>query len=122
MPIVTVEIVANPGRQLEHNLTQWLADALGHALHSPPGRTWVRLRILQSNEYAENEVPVDVAESPVFVTILERQASVGAALEGIVTAVTQAVANVLGRPASCVHVEFAPAAAGRVSFGGTLVR
>jgi phenylpyruvate tautomerase PptA (4-oxalocrotonate tautomerase family) len=122
MPIVTVEIVANPGRPLEHNLSQSLADALGHALRSPAGQTWVRLRMLQSNEYAENGVLVDAAEAPVFVTVVERQPSVGAALQSNVTAITQAVANVLGRPASCVHVEFAPAAAGRVSFGGTLVR
>jgi phenylpyruvate tautomerase PptA (4-oxalocrotonate tautomerase family) len=121
MPIVTVEIVSDPGRQLEHNLTQLLADAIGHVLHSPHGQTWVRLWMLQRNEYAENGVLVDAGELPVFVTVLERQVSAGAVLRGNVTAITQAVADVLDRPVSCVHVEFAPAAAGRVSFGGKLV-
>ena len=122
MPIVTVELVADPGRRLEQNLTQSLADAIGHALHSPPGHTWVRLRTLHHDEYAENGVPVDADELPVFVTVLERQVSAVAVLQGSITAITQAVASVLGRPASCVHVEFAPAAAGRVSFGGKLVQ
>lgn len=121
MPIVTVELVADPDRPLEHNLTQALADAIGRVLNSPRGHTWVRLRSLQRNEYAENDALVDAAELPVFVTVLERQVAAGTVLQGEVTALTEAVAHVLGRPATCVHVEYAPAAAGRISFGGRLV-
>ena len=121
MPIVTVEVVADPDRRLEHNLTQSLADAIGRALRSPPGQTWVRLRMLQRNEYAENGALVDAAELPIFVTLLERQPPTGAELQAEVTALTHAVAQVIARPAGSVHVEYAPAAAGRISFGGKLV-
>ena len=121
MPIVTVEIVADPDRRLEHNLTQSLADAIGRVLRSPPGQTWVRLRTLQRNEYAENEALVDAAELPIFVTLLERRPHTGAELQAEVTALTHAIAQVIGRPAASVHVEYAPAAAGRISFGGKLV-
>ena len=122
MPIVSVEVVADRGRMLEPNLTQSLADAVGRVLNSPPGQTWIRLRWLWREEYAENEALVYSAELPVFVTILERQPPAGALLQAEVTALTHAIAQVIGRPAACVHVEYAPAAAGRVSFGGRLVQ
>jgi len=122
MPIVTVELVVDPDRAPERNLTQSLADAVGRVLKSPPGQTWIRLRLLGRDEYAENEVLVDSVELPVFVTVLERQPPAGAMLLAEVTALTHAIAYVIGRPAACVHVEYAPAAAGRVSFGGKLVQ
>jgi phenylpyruvate tautomerase PptA (4-oxalocrotonate tautomerase family) len=121
MPIVTVELVADPDRPLGHTLTQALADSIGRVLNSQRGQTWVRLRSLRRDEYAENDALVDAAELPVFVTVLERQVSAGAVLQREVTALTQAVAHILGRPATCVHVEYAPAAAGRIAFGGRLV-
>jgi phenylpyruvate tautomerase PptA (4-oxalocrotonate tautomerase family) len=122
MPIVTVEVVASGNDAMEHDIAQLLADAIGHALKSPPGQTWVRIRSLARNQYAENESFLDAAELPVFVTILKRHSPRRAELEGEVTAVTRAVAQVIGRPATCVHVEYAPAAAGRLSFGGVLVK
>jgi phenylpyruvate tautomerase PptA (4-oxalocrotonate tautomerase family) len=122
MPIVTVHIVANTERPLDHNLAQALADAVGRALESPPGQTWVRLRSLSRDEYAENESVVDASELPVFVSILERQPPTGAKLQAEVNALTRAVAHVVGRPATRVHIEYAPAAAGRISFGGKLVQ
>ena len=122
MPIVTVELVADPDRPLEHNLTQSLADTVGRVLNSPPGQAWVRLRSLQRDEYAENDALVDAALLPVFVTLLERQPPTGAELQAEVAALTHAIAQVIGRPAVCVHIEYAPAAVGRVSFGGKLVQ
>ena len=122
MPIVTVEVVADPDRVLEHSLTQSLADAVGRVLQSPPGQTWIRLRSLRRDEYAENEASVESADLPVFVTVLERQPPAGAMLQAEVTALTHAIAHIIGRPAAYVHVEYAPAAVGRVSFGGKLVR
>jgi hypothetical protein len=59
---------------------------------------------------------------PVFVTVLVRQSPVGADLQAEVAALTQAIAQVVRRPGTSVHLEYAPAAAGRVSFGGKLVR
>jgi phenylpyruvate tautomerase PptA (4-oxalocrotonate tautomerase family) len=122
MPIVTVEVVADPDRVLEHSLPQSLADAVGRVLKSPPGQTWIRLRSLRRDEYAENEAIVDSAELPVFVSVLERQPLAGATLQAEVTALTLAIAHVIGRPVTCVHVEYAPAAVGRAAFGGKLVQ
>ena len=121
MPIVTVELVVAEGHALPHDLAQALADAVGHALDSPSGQTWIRLRALAHNAYAENESLVHADELPVFVAVLKRQLPSGAVLHAEVAALTQAVAQVVRRPATSVHVEYAPAAAGRLSFGGKLV-
>ena len=67
MPIVTVELVADPDRPLEPGLTQRLADSIGGILNSPSGQTWIRLRSYRRDEYAENNAPVAAAELPVFV-------------------------------------------------------
>lgn len=122
MPVVTIEVVADIDRAVETNLARSLADAVGRALISPPGQTWVRLRSLPRNQYAENESPVGAGESPVFVTILERLPPSGTELQSEVTEVTRAIAQTLDRPTTCVHIEYAPAAIGRVSFGGQLVK
>ena len=121
MPIVTVEVVAD-ANAMAPDVAQALADAVGRALKSPPGQTWVRVGSLARDRYAENEAALDVAQLPVFVTILKKQIPPRAELDGEVTALTEAVARVIGRPAACVHVEYAPAAAGRLAFGGILVQ
>ena len=97
MPIVTVEIVADGDDTPARDLTQALADAVGRALRSPPGQTWVRVRSLAHGAYAENEAMLDRSAMPVFVTVLERQPAVAADLQPEVTALTQAIA---GRRAS----------------------
>jgi phenylpyruvate tautomerase PptA (4-oxalocrotonate tautomerase family) len=122
MPIVTVELVVDPDRALGPSLAQSLANAIGHALDSPPGQTWVRLRSLERNGYAENESVVDAGRLPVFVTVLKRQVPLGAELQAEVASLTQAIAQVVGRPVASVHVEYAAAAANRVAFGGKLVQ
>ncbi len=122
MPIVTVEVVAGANDAVAHGLAQLLADAIGRALNSPPGQTWVRVRSLPRKQYAENEALPDTANLPVFVTVLKRQPPQGSQLESEVAALTRSVAQVIERPASCVHIEYAPAALGRLSFGGTLVQ
>jgi phenylpyruvate tautomerase PptA (4-oxalocrotonate tautomerase family) len=121
MPVVTVELVAGANRALEDNLAQSLADAVGRVFNSPSGQTWVRLRSLGCNEYAENGSKVEAEELPVFVTVLKRHLPLDAELQAEVAALARAIAQVLHRPVDCVHVEYAPAAAGRVSFGGKLV-
>ena len=121
MPIVTVELVADPDRPLEPGLTQLLADSVGSVLNSPSGQTWIRLRSCRRDEYAENNAPVAADELPVFVTLLQRKPPAGAQLRSEVAELTRVIAQVIGRPSSCVHIEYAPAAAGRMSFGGELV-
>ena len=122
MPIVTVELVVETDRSVEPRLAQSIADAVGGALDSPPGQTWVRVHTLGRHEYAENARSVQPHQLPVFVTILKRQVPVGAQLHAEVEALTQAIALAVGRPASCVHVEYAPPAVNRLSFGGKLVQ
>jgi len=122
MPIVTVELVVDTDHALKPGLAQSLANAIGHALDSPPGRTWVRLHSLERGDYAENERRVDAGEFPVFVTVLKRQVPLGAELQAEVASLTQAIAQVIGRPVASVHVEYAAAAANRLAFGGKLVQ
>ncbi|MEO8344645.1 MAG: hypothetical protein ABI607_03020 [Betaproteobacteria bacterium] len=122
MPIVTIEVVAPADSAAVPGLAQLLADAVGLVINSPPGQTWVRVRAVPLAQYAENLTTPDPANLPVFVTILKRHPPQGAELELEVTALTRAVAKVIVRPSHCVHIEYAPAALGRLSFGGTLVQ
>lgn len=119
MPLVDVEVIGSVAAR--ESLANALADALGRALGSPAGHTWVRLRCLRGEDYAENGVPAADAPSPVFVTVTAAAPPRGSALREEARRVAQAVAQVSGRPLERVHVEYAPPAAGRMAFGGTLV-
>lgn len=121
MPIVDIELVAGPDVSVAAGLAQALADVVGRALQSPPGQTWVRLRVLARDRYAENESTLETSAGPVFVTVLRRTLPAKAEMAAEVAALTPAIATAVHRPASCVHIEYAPAAGGRVAFGGTLV-
>jgi len=121
MPIIDVEIVVAPNGPVGAGLAQSLADAVGLALGSPAGQTWVRLRLLAREHYAENESSLASTELPVFVTVLKRALPGQAEMTDEITRLTESVANVLGRNRNRVHVEYAPAASGRLAFGGKLV-
>ena len=121
MPIVEIELVAGASSVAAPGLAQSLADAVGRTLQSPPGHTWVRLHVLERNHYAENESSLEPTELPVFVTVLKRALPEGAELVGEMMALAGAIAAVTGRAMSCVHIEYAPAASGRLGFGGQLV-
>jgi phenylpyruvate tautomerase PptA (4-oxalocrotonate tautomerase family) len=119
MPIVDVELVgaADP----DPTLACRLASALGRVFGSPPGRTWVRLRRLPASDYAENDAPLGAGEAPVFVTVLHAHPPTGEALQRELAVLTATVAAGVARPAERVHVQYAPAAAGRQAFGGQMV-
>ena len=121
MPIVDVELVAAPGDRLAEGLAQSLADVVGRTLQSPAGQTWVRVRVLAREHYAENASPVPETDLPVFVTVLKLDLPERAQSASEIPALTRAVAGILGRAESCVHVEYAPAARGRLAFGGKLI-
>ena len=121
MPIVDIELVGAddaPGMAMP---AQRLADAIGQALRSPPGHTWVRLRTLDRTAYAENGAAVAANEGPAFVTVLHAHPPTGPALAAEVAALTRTIANCIGRSPDRVHVQYAAAAAGRQAFGGRLV-
>ncbi|MEO5764832.1 MAG: hypothetical protein ABIR52_05940 [Casimicrobiaceae bacterium] len=121
MPIVDVTLVVELDVELAPDLARLLADGIGRALKSPPGQTWVRLHVLAPDRYAENQSTPQANDLPVFANVLQRQLAQASELEREISALTEAIAQSTARPPACVHVEFAPAAAGRLSFGGKLV-
>ena len=122
MPVVEIEVICQSETEFAKVAARPLADALGQAFGSAPGHTWVKLRYLSSQQYAENETVVQASELPVFVSVLHAHLPQSEALAGQAKAITLAVAQCLGRTPDCVHVQYAPAAAGRQAFGGTAVR
>ena len=122
MPIIDIELVCASEAQFRAVSASELADALGDLLGCAPGRAWIRLRCLGSDCYAENRAQLAPAELPVFVTVLLATLPPPAEVAAQLEALTRAVAAVVRRPAERVHVQVAPAAAGRQAFGGRLVR
>ncbi len=121
MPIVDIEIVGSLSGADPGTLAQALADATGAALAAAPGTTWVRVRTLATDAYAESGGAPD-GDAPVFVTITCRSLPAPAALATEAAAVCAAVARATGRARERVHVEYAPPAAGRIAFGGVLAQ
>ena len=117
MPIIDLEIVGDAPLPA----AQPIADALGALLGTPPGRTWLRVRRLPADCYAENDGPVTGSDLPVFVTVLHADPPAGAARVAEMSALTAAIARALACDPACVHVQYAPAEAGRQAFGGRLV-
>jgi hypothetical protein len=102
-------------------VAQRVADALGGVFGSEPGRTWVRVRGLDAARYAENGEAVPADGLPAFVTVLHARPPQGPARAEEALAITNAVAQATDRNPYRVHVQYAPAAAGRQAFGGRLV-
>lgn len=121
MPILEVEIVVSASEHVDAGLAPALAEAAGEVLGTSPGRTWVRLRKLSLQDYAEQGGGPPAGTRPVFVTVLKARHPQHGELEAEVARLTQAIARVCGRPAENVHLIYAPHGAGRVAFGGTLV-
>ena len=116
MPIVDIDIVDGT---LTKKTTQALADAVGQAFGAAPGKVWVRSRILPATGYAENGA--QPAPRPVFVTVTASAPPQGDELKAVIGRIVADVARLTNRPRDNVHVEFAPAAKGRIAFGGRLV-
>jgi phenylpyruvate tautomerase PptA (4-oxalocrotonate tautomerase family) len=123
MPILRVEVVADPETGLEPTLAQRLADEAGRVLGAEPGTTWVTVEVIPSARYAESGAPTarEVGYRPVFVRVLKRAWPEVPARAAEVGALTAAMAEICGRPRSEVHVIYEPPGGGRVAFGGALV-
>jgi phenylpyruvate tautomerase PptA (4-oxalocrotonate tautomerase family) len=122
MPIVDIEMVCSTPEDFAAASAAQLASALGEVFKTPAGRTWVRLHLLQSSCYAENDAPLSPQELPVFVTVLHAHPPQNDARAKEVMEVTRCIASCVERPPERVHVQYEPAAAGRQAFGGRLVQ
>lgn len=121
MPIVDVEIVRRPGEVQPPDLAKAIADHVGEIFRTPVGTTWVKLRWLLSENYAENATTHELAFFPVFVTILKASQLERSALQEEITLLTRALAILCQRPEQNVHILYLPPAAGRIAFGGKLI-
>jgi phenylpyruvate tautomerase PptA (4-oxalocrotonate tautomerase family) len=123
MPILRLDIVENDtdtpcyGRQV----IQELADGLGSLFGTGPAGTWVQVRYLPRDSYAENDTVLDGDVLPVFVHVLKARVPEPPSLRTEAAAIAALVARVLDRPQDNVHVIYEPPGAGRVAFGGKLV-
>lgn len=120
MPILQVEIVGKPAA-VRGSLARRIADAAARVLKTPPGRVWVRLRVLSRGDYAECGGPVPAAVKPVFVNLLLAKAAPQKARLKEASALANAVAKVCARPSENVHIFYDPPAAGRAAFSGELL-
>jgi len=120
MPIVDIEIVLRPNETLRKEMVTDLADELGEILQSPQGGTWVRVRGLPADHYAENGGMPEGAY-PVFVSIIKSELPTRDEMQKEVEKITGAVAQICGRPSENVHVIYQPQGKGRVAFGGKIV-
>lgn len=122
MPILNIELVASDSTQaLPADLTQSLADAVAEVFGTPQGSVWVKVRVIPSTQYAEdNGTPLGVY--PVFVTVLKSRVPDRSELENEIAQLTEVIAKVLNRPDTNVHIFYQPDGAGRVAFGGKLVK
>ena len=121
MPIVDVEIVLLPEESMRLGLAAEIADRSGQVFGSPPGSTWVKLRAIPCDHYAENGGGPPDGVYPVFVSVLKARLPSPEVLRAEVGGLTAAIAEATGRPTENVHIAYLPAGASRVAFGGNLV-
>ena len=121
MPILNVEIVTGPGEVLGPGLAARIADRAGAILESRPGGTWVTVRALSHQQYAESGGGPEPGVRPVFVTVLKAKVGSKEALAAEARALAAAIGEICGRPAENVHLIYQPDGAGRVAFGGKVV-
>ena len=120
MPIIDVEIVGPITEAVRAGLAQRIADAAGAALNSGPQGTWVKVRYLAEDAYAENDGSPRDGGQPVFVSVLVAELADRTLLSEQAVRLASAVAVGCGRSTASVHIIFEPAGAGRVAFGGQL--
>ena len=120
MPIVDIEIIPKPEEIIRDEIVQELADQLGEIFGSPKGGTWVKIRELTENHYAENGGKEE-GVYPIFVSVLKSRLPSPDELQKEVKRITGAVAQICGRSTENVHVIYHSEGKGRVAFGGKIV-
>jgi phenylpyruvate tautomerase PptA (4-oxalocrotonate tautomerase family) len=119
MPIFEVDFVGPVYDNVRRVLARRIADAAATVLGSPPRSTWVRVRFVTADEYAENE-GAEPGVFPVIVKVLEADPPHGDDLAAEAARLTEAIAAACARPAENVHLLYDPPGRGRVAFGGQL--
>jgi phenylpyruvate tautomerase PptA (4-oxalocrotonate tautomerase family) len=122
MPILDVEIVVRPNESLPRELAAELANRAGEIFGAPPGTTWVKVRSIARKNYAENGAGPPEGVFPVFVSVLKVKLPPPDTIQIEVVRLTEAIAQVCARPKENVHIVYLPEGAGRVAFGGKVVR
>jgi phenylpyruvate tautomerase PptA (4-oxalocrotonate tautomerase family) len=120
MPIIDVEIVNKAGEDnsLKRGLAQEIADRAGAIFGSAPGQTWVKVRTLPWEQYAEQGGGPPEGVSPVFVSVLKANWPEREEMARESQALAEVIVRICGRPADNVHILYFPPAAGRIAFGG----
>ena len=119
MPILDIEIILRPAERLDSDLSFRLAQACAEILHSKPRGTWVKLRTLESNQYAENGAQPGNDVFPVFVNVLKYVLDPDLMAEEA-RRLAEAIGIICNRPKENVHIFFQPEGRGRVAFGGEI--
>ncbi len=120
MPIVEVEIVMSPVELLDASHAALVAERLGEIFDSAPGTTWVKLRKIARQHYAENGGGPPMGTLPIFVSILKQEMPAKNQLRDEIRLLTTAIAEICDRPEQNVHILYLPEAAGRIAFGGNM--
>jgi phenylpyruvate tautomerase PptA (4-oxalocrotonate tautomerase family) len=120
MPILDVFVVVPEGNRRPAANAKTLANAVAAVFGADPGTVWVRVQALPQSMYAENGDDED--PSPVFIKVQHADMKAPEHLEREARELAQIVAACLGCQTELVHIEYAPAARGRIAFGGRLLR
>lgn len=122
MAIVDIELVIQEGRDsyLSQEQTRSIANTLGRIFETKPNRTWVRIRYLPSEQYAENEAPEGPAVLPTFITILKNRPPEPGLMASQMLAIAQGLSPIINRPAGSIHILYEASALGRLGVGGIL--
>ncbi len=120
MPIIRIDLVVEDHeKRVTPAILRLLTDQLGEHFCSEAGGTWVSLRYMGLDSYAENGRP-DLSIRPTLVSILQYRRPDRDQLKAEAFKLTQLIAKVLNRPAENVHLIYEPHGQGRVVFGGEL--
>ena len=120
MPIFNIEIVSFAREQQEAALAGIIADKAGDIFSSVPGRTWVKIRWLSAEQYAENGGGPPENVRPVFVEILLSELPNPEEMKRQINLLTETISQLCNRPPENVHILYQPAAKGRMAFGGRI--
>lgn len=122
MPILQVQLIEPVPDPVRHGLAARIAQAAAAVFDSRPQGTWVTLRFVDRDAYAENAGGPAGGVEPVLVSVLLAELPDTDTLAQRAAELSEAIARACERPAQNVHVIFEPAGAGRIAFGGTLRR